>query len=158
MPIAFGTDAGVIPHGSNAHEFQLLVEWGGMRNMDAIVAATSSAAKLLGWEKNIGSLTSGKWADIIAVSGDPLTDIRATEKGRFRDEERRDLQTAVSQYRKGFRKGAKTQKGKVNFEVRILALILVPLRLCAFAGNASLFNFIPDQRVLRLYAATAIRR
>jgi imidazolonepropionase-like amidohydrolase len=83
VQIAFGTDAGVIPHGSNAHEFQLLVEWGGMSNMDALVAGTSSAAKLLGWEKNIGSLTSGKWADIIAVSGDPLQDIRATEKVVF---------------------------------------------------------------------------
>jgi len=81
--IAFGTDAGVVPHGSNAHEFQLLVEWGGMSNMDALVAATSSAAKLLGWEKNAGTLAPGKWADIIAVQGDPLKDIRATEKVVF---------------------------------------------------------------------------
>ena len=81
--IAFGTDAGVVPHGSNAHEFQLLVEWGGMSNMDALVAATSSAAKLLGWEKNVGTLTPGKWADIIAVQGDPLKEIRATEKVVF---------------------------------------------------------------------------
>lgn len=83
VPIAFGTDAGVVPHGSNAHEFQLLVEWGGLSNMDALVAATSSAAKLLGWETNLGSLAPGKWADIIAVSGDPLRDIRATEKVVF---------------------------------------------------------------------------
>jgi imidazolonepropionase-like amidohydrolase len=81
--IAFGTDAGVVPHGSNAHEFQLLVEWGGMSNMDALVAATSSAAKLLGREKNVGTLTTGKWADIIAVQGDPLKEIRATEKVVF---------------------------------------------------------------------------
>ena len=81
--IAFGTDAGVVPHGSNAHEFQLLVEWGGMSNMDALVAATSSAAKLLGWEKNVGTLTPGKWADIVAVPGDPLKDIRATERVMF---------------------------------------------------------------------------
>ena len=83
VQIAFGTDAGVIPHGSNAHEFQLLVEWGGMSNMDALVAGTSNAAKLLGWEKNVGSLAAGKWADIVAVSGDPLKDIRATEKVVF---------------------------------------------------------------------------
>ncbi len=81
--IAFGTDAGVVPHGTNAHEFQLLVEWGGLSNMEALVAATSSAAKLLGWDKNIGSLTQGKWADIIAVQGDPLRDIRVTEKVVF---------------------------------------------------------------------------
>jgi imidazolonepropionase-like amidohydrolase len=81
--IAFGTDAGVVPHGANAHEFQLMVEWGGMSNMAALVAATSGAAKLLGWEKNVGSLAPGKWADIIAVSGDPLKDIRATEKVVF---------------------------------------------------------------------------
>lgn len=83
VPIAFGTDAGVVPHGSNAHEFQLLVEWGGLSNMDALVAGTSSAAKLLGWDKNIGSLTAGKWADIVAVPGDPLKDIRTTEKVVF---------------------------------------------------------------------------
>ena len=83
VPIAFGTDAGVVPHGSNAREFQLLVEWGGMSNMDALVAATLNAAKLLGWEKNAGSLTAGKWADVIAVTGDPLKDIRATEKVVF---------------------------------------------------------------------------
>ena len=83
VQIAFGTDAGVVPHGANAHEFQLLVEWGGLSNMAALVAATSSAAKLLGWDKNVGSLTVGKWADIVAVPGDPLKDIRVTEKVVF---------------------------------------------------------------------------
>ena len=82
VPIAFGTDAGVIPHGTNAREFFLLVDWGGMSNMDAIVT-TLNSAKLLGWDKNLGSLTAGKWADIVAVSGDPLKDIRATEKVVF---------------------------------------------------------------------------
>jgi imidazolonepropionase-like amidohydrolase len=60
-----------------------MVQWGGMSPMDSIVAGTSSAAKLLGWEKNLGTLTPGKWADIIAVPGDPLKDIRATEKVVF---------------------------------------------------------------------------
>ena len=83
VPIAFGTDAGVVPHGSNAHEFELLVEWGGMSNMDAIVAGTMNAAKLLGWEKRVGSLTAGKWADIIAVSGDPLRNIEGVQKVVF---------------------------------------------------------------------------
>ncbi len=81
--IAFGTDAGVIPHGTNAHEFFLLVDWGGMTNMEAIQAGTLNAAKLLGWDKNLGSLAVGKWADIVALNGDPLRDIRATEKVVF---------------------------------------------------------------------------
>jgi imidazolonepropionase-like amidohydrolase len=81
--IALGTDAGVVPHGTNGHEFALMVEWGGMSNMDAIVAGTSNAARLLGWEKRVGSLTAGKWADIIAVSGDPLRDIENMQKVVF---------------------------------------------------------------------------
>jgi imidazolonepropionase-like amidohydrolase len=83
LQIALGTDAGVIPHGTNAREFFLLVDWGGMSNMDAIVAGTMNGAKLLGWDKNLGSLTVGKWADIVAVSGDPLKDIHAMEKPVF---------------------------------------------------------------------------
>ena len=83
VPIAFGTDAGVVPHGTNGHEFQLLVEWGGMSNMDAIVAATRNASKLLGWDNNLGTLSPGKWADIVAVSGDPLKDIKNMEKVVF---------------------------------------------------------------------------
>jgi len=75
VPIAMGTDAGVGPHGANMHELELMVSWGGMRPMDAIVAATMGGARLLGWEKKIGSITAGKWADIVAVQGDPLSDI-----------------------------------------------------------------------------------
>lgn len=81
--IALGTDAGVIPHGSNGREFFLMVDWGGMSNMEAIQAGTLNGAKLLGWDKNLGSLTAGKWADIVAVSGDPLKDIHAMEKPVF---------------------------------------------------------------------------
>jgi len=83
LTIAFGTDAGVIPHGTNAHEFELLVTWGGMSNMNAILTATRNASKLLGWDKNLGTLTPGKWADIIAVSGDPLQDIKNMERVVF---------------------------------------------------------------------------
>ena len=83
VPIALGTDAGVIPHGTNGHEFALLVEWGGMAPMDAIVAGTMGAARLLGWESRIGSLTAGKLADVVAVPGDPLSDIRAMERVMF---------------------------------------------------------------------------
>jgi imidazolonepropionase-like amidohydrolase len=81
--IAFGTDAGVIPHGTNAHEFELMVQWGGMTPMEAIVAGTSNGAKLLGWDNHIGSLKAGKWADIVAVPGDPLKDIGNLQKVVF---------------------------------------------------------------------------
>jgi imidazolonepropionase-like amidohydrolase len=83
VPIALGTDAGVGPHGANGHEFTLMVEWGGMTPMQAIVAGTSNAAKLLGWDKTIGTLTNGKWADIVAVPGDPTADIKVMEKPVF---------------------------------------------------------------------------
>ena len=83
VTIALGTDAGVIPHGTNAREFILMVEWGGMRPMDAIVAGTLNGAKLLGWDKTIGSLAPGKIADIVAVSGDPLKDIHRMENVVF---------------------------------------------------------------------------
>jgi imidazolonepropionase-like amidohydrolase len=83
VPIALGTDAGVIAHGTNAREFFLLTDWGGLTNMQAIQAGTLNGAKLLGWDKNLGSLTTGKWADIVAVSGDPLKDIHAMEKVMF---------------------------------------------------------------------------
>jgi imidazolonepropionase-like amidohydrolase len=81
VPIALGTDAGVGAHGSNAHELSLMVEWGGLTPMQALVAGTSNAAKLLGWEKKVGTLTSGKMADVVAVSGDPTKDIHVVEKG-----------------------------------------------------------------------------
>lgn len=83
VQMALGSDSGVVPHGTNGREFVLLVQWGGMSNMDAIVAGTSTNAKLLGWEKNVGSLTPGKWADIVAVSGDPLRDIENIQKVVF---------------------------------------------------------------------------
>lgn len=83
VPIALGTDAGVILHGTNGHEFTLMVEWGGMSPMDAIVAGTLNGAKLLGIEKTHGTLTVGKIADIVAVPGDPLTDIRKMESTVF---------------------------------------------------------------------------
>lgn len=83
VPIALGTDAGVYQHGLNGHEFTLLVEWGGLRPMDAIIAGTMGSATLLGYEKKLGSLESGKLADIVAVSGDPLKDIKRMESTVF---------------------------------------------------------------------------
>jgi imidazolonepropionase-like amidohydrolase len=83
VPIALGTDAGVGAHGTNGHEFSLMVDWAGMTPMQSIVAGTMSAAKLLGWEKRVGSLAAGKLADIVAVPGDPLRDIHVMEKPSF---------------------------------------------------------------------------
>jgi imidazolonepropionase-like amidohydrolase len=79
VPIALGTDAGVGPHGANGHEFTLMHEWGGMTPMQVIVAGTSSAAKLLGWQARVGTLAAGRLADVVAVSGDPLQDVRRLE-------------------------------------------------------------------------------
>ena len=83
VPIALGTDAGVGAHGANAREFRLMVEWGGLTPMQALVAGTSSGAKLLGWDSRVGTLAAGKLADIVAVPGDPLKDITATERVAF---------------------------------------------------------------------------
>ena len=83
VKIAFGTDSGVIPHGTNAREFFLMVEWGGLSPMESIMAGTINAATLLGWEKRVGSLEVGKYADIVAVLGDPLSDIKRMESVTF---------------------------------------------------------------------------
>jgi imidazolonepropionase-like amidohydrolase len=83
VPIAFGTDAGVGDHGANAREFDLLVEWGGMTPLQAITTATSSAAKLLGWEKDVGTLATGRFADIVAVQGDPTANIKLLHQMSF---------------------------------------------------------------------------
>jgi imidazolonepropionase-like amidohydrolase len=82
VKIAFGTDSAVSPHGLNAQEFALLVAHG-MSPAAALRTATVSAAELLGLEKRIGALEPGMEADIVAVPGDPLLDIRATEKVSF---------------------------------------------------------------------------
>ncbi len=80
--MAFGTDGGVYPHGDNARQFPLMVEWG-MKPMQAIRAATTEAADLLGWSDRVGSVEKGHFADIIAVDGDPLSDVGALQKVRF---------------------------------------------------------------------------
>ncbi len=80
--IAFGTDAGVYPHGDNAKQFAKMVEWG-MKPIDAIQAATINAADLIGQPNKLGALEPGHYADLIAVSGDPLTDVKALESVSF---------------------------------------------------------------------------
>ena len=80
--MAFGTDSGVYPHGDNARQFGKMIEWG-MKPLDAIQAATVNAADLLGWADKIGTLETGHYADLVAVSGDPLSDVRALESVKF---------------------------------------------------------------------------
>jgi len=80
--IAFGTDAGVFPHGQNAREFSLMVQ-AGMSPAESIQSATIVAARLLGVDNELGSLSAGKVADIIAVPGNPLQDIHLMEKVNF---------------------------------------------------------------------------
>ena len=82
VKIAFGTDSGVSPHGENAREFALMVA-GGMPPMEAIQAATVTAAELLGEEQQLGRLAPGYYADIVAVSGNPLDDIQVLESVTF---------------------------------------------------------------------------
>ncbi len=82
VKIAFGTDSAVSPHGVNAQEFSFLLA-AGMAPAAALRSATQSAATLLGLEKSIGTLEVGKEADIIAVPGDPLAEIKTTEKVKF---------------------------------------------------------------------------
>src|SRR5689334_22538022 len=82
VKISFGTDASVFPHGQNGKEFALMVGLG-MKPIDALLSATSVDADLLGVANKLGSLEKGKLADVIAMSGDPTSDIKATEKVFF---------------------------------------------------------------------------
>lgn len=82
VKIAFGTDAGVYPHGWNARQFAYMVKWG-MTPMQAIQAATVSAADLLGRSDTIGAVAPGRLADLIAVDGDPTKDITVLERVAF---------------------------------------------------------------------------
>jgi imidazolonepropionase-like amidohydrolase len=82
VKVAFGTDAAVYPHGLNAHEFAVMVKLG-LTPLQSIQAATINAADLLGWSDKIGTIEPGKWADIIAVDGDPLRDVTTLERVKF---------------------------------------------------------------------------
>lgn len=79
VKLAFGTDAGVYPHGKNAHQFKYMVQYG-MSPMQAIQAATVTSAAMLGWSKEVGALSPGHYADMIAVANDPLKDISSLER------------------------------------------------------------------------------
>jgi imidazolonepropionase-like amidohydrolase len=82
VKIAYGTDAGVYPHGWNGKQFFYMVKYG-LTPMQAIQSATINAADLLGWKEKTGSLSKEKWADIIAVEGDPLADVTILESVKF---------------------------------------------------------------------------
>jgi len=83
VPVLFGTDAGVYEHGRNAQEFAMLVDLVGMSPAEAIASATTGAARLLGLDNEIGRIAPGYSADLIAVAGDPLADVRALEHVEF---------------------------------------------------------------------------
>jgi imidazolonepropionase-like amidohydrolase len=82
LKIAFGTDAGPFPHGTQAKEFEYMVKFG-MSPADAIEAATIRAAELMDWQDRVGSIEAGKFADLVAVAGDPLGDIAELERVKF---------------------------------------------------------------------------
>jgi imidazolonepropionase-like amidohydrolase len=82
VKIAYGTDAGVYPHGWNGKQMAKMVQWG-LTPMQAIQSATVNAADLLGWTDRVGAIAPGLFADIIAVDGDPLQDITQLERVTF---------------------------------------------------------------------------
>jgi imidazolonepropionase-like amidohydrolase len=83
VKLAFGTDAGVYPHGQNARQFALLVKHLGMSPIDAIRMATTNAADLMAWSDRVGRVAPGRYADLIAVAGDPLADVSELERVRW---------------------------------------------------------------------------
>jgi imidazolonepropionase-like amidohydrolase len=107
--ISFGTDAAVFPHGQNAKEFKLMVDLG-MSPIDALKSATANDAELLGIAQKVGTLEKGKLADVIAVPGDPTTDITATERVSFVMKEGRIIRQGPS----GAEKAEKTASAEVS--------------------------------------------
>ena len=83
VKVALGTDSAVYPHGLNAHELEVYVNAYGMSPLAAIQSATLNAADLMGWSDRMGDLAPGKWADLIAVGGDPLKDITLLQHVQF---------------------------------------------------------------------------
>lgn len=83
VKVALGTDAAVYPHGLNAHELDVYVNQIGMTPLAALQSATVNAADLLGWTSKVGTLEPGKWADIIAVDTNPMTDVRVLQNVKF---------------------------------------------------------------------------
>jgi imidazolonepropionase-like amidohydrolase len=82
VKLAFGTDAGVCAYGTSAKQFAFMVKYG-MTPMQAIQSATSAAAALIGRSSQFGSIKPGKYADVVAVAGDPLNDVSLLENVQF---------------------------------------------------------------------------
>jgi len=82
VKIAFGTDAGPFPHGTQAIEFTYMVKFG-MTPLAAVQSGTLEAARLMNWQDRVGAIEPGKFADIIAVEGNPLDDISELERVKF---------------------------------------------------------------------------
>jgi len=83
VKVALGTDAAVYPHGLNAHEIDVYVNQFGMTPIEGIRTGTLNAADLMGWSDKVGSIAVGKWADLIAVEGDPLKDVTVLQHVQF---------------------------------------------------------------------------
>jgi imidazolonepropionase-like amidohydrolase len=83
VKVAMGTDAAVYPHGLNTHEFEVYVRDFGMTPLESLRTGTVNAADLMGWSDRVGSLDPGKWADAVAVQGDPLKDITVLQHPVF---------------------------------------------------------------------------
>jgi imidazolonepropionase-like amidohydrolase len=82
VKVAFGSGVGPFPHGTQTKEFEYMVKFG-MTPLQAIRAATSEAAQLMGWQDRVGSVQAGKFADLVAVAGDPIADITELERVQF---------------------------------------------------------------------------
>jgi imidazolonepropionase-like amidohydrolase len=82
VKVAFGSGVGPFPHGTQTKEFEYMVKFG-MAPTQAIRAATSEVALLMGWQDRVGSVEAGKFADLVAVSGDPVADITELERVKF---------------------------------------------------------------------------
>ena len=85
--LPFGSGAGPFPHGTQGDQFAYLVKWG-MTPVQALRAATTVAADLIGWTADVGTIEKGKFADLVAVAGDPLADITEMSRVIVRDEGR----------------------------------------------------------------------
>src|ERR1700733_12457157 len=83
VKVALGTDAAVYPHGLNAHELDVYVNQFGMSPLAALQTGTINAADLMGWTDRVGTLEPGKWADLIAIQGDPLKDVKILQHVNF---------------------------------------------------------------------------